>query len=312
MTTELTTDPGRAAAVLGRGGTCAVPTETVYGLAALASDAGAVEAVFRAKGRPADNPLIVHVLRAEHAGAVAEVTETGRRLLEAFAPGPLTVVLPARPGLAPAVTAGLAPVAVRVPRGREIRDVLRRLGAPIVAPSANRSGRPSPTTWQAARDDLDGRIDAILQAPPTAIGIESTVVDATGDTPLVLRPGAVSLDDLRAAVPSTRVAEPLADALRQSPGTRHRHYAPRARVRLATVEEADPSRDAAWIGLSTPPPGYGAVAVCPTVADYARQLFDVFRRSDAAGLTRIDAEPVPLDGGLGSAVMDRLRRAAQR
>ena len=312
MTTELTTDPGRAAAVLGRGGTCAVPTETVYGLAALASDAGAVEAVFRAKGRPADNPLIVHVLRAEHAGAVAEVTETGRRLLEAFAPGPLTVVLPARPGLAPAVTAGLATVAVRVPRGREIRDVLRRLGAPIVAPSANRSGRPSPTTWQAARDDLDGRIDAILQAPPTAIGIESTVVDATGDTPLVLRPGAVSLDDLRAAIPSTRVAEPLADALRQSPGTRHRHYAPRARVRLATVEEADPSRDAAWIGLSTPPPGYGAVAVCPTVADYARQLFDVFRRSDAAGLTRIDAEPVPLDGGLGSAVMDRLRRAAQR
>ena len=312
MTTELTTDPGRAAAVLGRGGTCAVPTETVYGLAALASDAGAVEAVFRAKGRPADNPLIVHVLRIEHAGAVAEVTETGRRLLEAFAPGPLTVVLPARPGLAPTVTAGLATVAVRVPRGREIRAVLRRLGAPIVAPSANRSGRPSPTTWQAARDDLDGRIDAILQAPPTAIGIESTVVDATGDTPLVLRPGAVSLDDLRAAVPSTRVAEPLADALRQSPGTRHRHYAPRARVRLATVEEADPSRDAAWIGLSTPPPGYGAVAVCPTVADYARQLFDVFRQSDAAGLTRIDAEPVPLDGGLGSAVMDRLRRAAQR
>ncbi len=312
MTTELTTDPRRAAAVLQRGGTCAVPTETVYGLAALASDADAVEAVFRAKGRPADNPLIVHVLRAEHADALAEVTETGRRLLQAFAPGPLTVVLPVRPGLAPAVTAGLATVAVRVPRGREIRDALRWLGAPVVAPSANRSGRPSPTTWQAVRDDLDGRIDAILQAPPTTIGIESTVVDATGDVPLVLRPGAVSLDDLRAVVPSARLAEPLADALRQSPGTRHRHYAPRARVRLVAVEEAEPSLDAAWIGLSAPPPGYGAVTVCPTVSDYARHLFDAFRQSDAAGLARIDAEPIPEDGGLGSAVMDRLRRAAQR
>ena len=188
--------------------------------------------------------------------------------------------------------------------------MLRWLGAPIVAPSANRSGRPSPTTWQAARDDLDGRVDAILQAAPAVIGIESTVVDATGDVPLVLRPGAVSLDDLRAVVPSTRPADPLADALRQSPGTRHRHYAPRATVRL--VEGAEPSADAAWIGLSTPPAGYGLVAVCPTVSEYARRLFDTFRQSDAAGLARVDAEAVPEDGGLGSAVMDRLRRAAAR
>ena len=312
MTTELTTSPRRAAAVLRRGGTCAVPTETVYGLAALADDAGAVEAVFRAKGRPADNPLIVHVLRAEHAARVAEVTEVGRMLLDAFAPGPLTVVLRARAGLAAGVTAGLETVAVRVPQGREIRDVLRWLGRPVVAPSANRSGRPSPTTWQSVRDDLDGRIDAILKAPPARIGIESTVVDATGDVPLVLRPGAVSLDDLRAVVPSARTADPLADALRQSPGTRHRHYAPRAAVRVVHVEHADPSPDAAWIGLSTPPPGYASVTVCPGVSDYARRLFDAFRRSDAAGLARIDAEPVPEDGGLGSAVMDRLRRAAAR
>ena len=312
MTTELTTDPRRAAAVLRRGGTCAVPTETVYGLAALASDEGAVQAVFRAKGRPADNPLIVHVLRAELVAEVAEVTETGRALLRAFAPGPLTVVLRARPGLAPAVTAGLETVAVRVPQGREVRDVLRGLGAPVVAPSANQSGRPSPTTWQAARDDLDGRIDAILQAPPARIGIESTVVDATGPVPVVLRPGAVSLGDMRAVVPSARLADPLADALRQSPGTRHRHYAPQATVRVVAVADAEPAPDAAWIGLSAPPPGYGAVTVCADPADYARRLFDAFRQADAAGLARIDAQAVPEDGGLGSAVMDRLWRAAQR
>lgn len=310
MTTELTTDPTRAAAVLRRGGTCALPTETVYGLAALAHDPEAVAAVFRAKGRPVDNPLIVHVLRADEVDRVADVTDAGRRLLDAFAPGPLTVVLPARPGLPSAVTAGLATVAVRVPRGRAVREVLRGLGAPLVAPSANQSGRPSPTTWQAVRDDLDGRIDAILTGASARIGLESTVVDATGAVPLVLRPGAVSLDALRAVVPSTRRADPGVDALRQSPGTRHRHYAPQARVRL--VDAPEPSPDALWIGLAPPPPGYGAAVVCRDLADYARRLFDTFRQADAAGLARIDAEPVPEDDGLGTALMDRLRRACAR
>ncbi len=312
MTTELTTDPDRAAAVLRRGGTCAVPTETVYGLAALAHDAGAVAAVFRAKGRPADNPLIVHLLHLGGVAEVAEVTAAGRALLEAFAPGPLTVVLRARPGLPPAVTAGLETVAVRIPHHRAFRDVLRALGAPVVAPSANRSGRPSPTTWQAVRDDLDGRVDAILTGTPARIGIESTVVDATGDVPVVLRPGAISLDRLRSVVPAARMAEPGADALRQSPGTRHRHYAPRARVRVVTLGHARPAPHAAWIGLAAPPPGYGFEVVCRDLADYARRLFDTFRQSDARGLTQVDAQAVPEDGGLGSALMDRLRRASAR
>ena len=311
MTTLLTTDPFEAAGVLRRGSTCAFQTETVYGLGALAHDADAVAAVFEAKGRPADNPLIVHVLRPADVAALAEVTGEAEQLLAAFAPGPLTVVLRARPGLPSAVTSGLDTVAVRLPASRHARDLLRWTGAPLVAPSANRSGRPSPTTWQAVQADLGGRIGAVLQGPPAVVGLESTVVDVTGPVPLVLRPGAVSLADLQRVLPQTRTVGPEPDAARRSPGTRHRHYAPSARVRLATLADARPGPDAAWIGLSSPPPGYALVTVCRDVPDYAHRLFDAFRRADADGLARVDAEPVP-DDGLGAALMDRLRRAAQR
>ena len=311
MQTLLTRSPADAAGVLARSGLCALPTETVYGLAARADDADAVAAVFRAKGRPADNPLIVHLGDVAQARHVAEVGDLGRALLAAFAPGPLTVVLPARSGLVSAITAGLDTVAVRVPGAATAREVIGRLGVPVVAPSANRSGRPSPTTWQAVEEDLGGRIDAILQGSPTDVGLESTVVDATGTAPIVLRPGAVTLDDLRRVFPSARpVSE--GDVAARSPGTRHRHYAPRARVRLIeSVADAVPSPRAAWIGTGPPPDGYGLVTVCAGPSDYARRLFDAFRRADAAGLTRIDALAVP-DDGIGAAVMDRLRRAAAR
>ncbi|PAP77839.1 L-threonylcarbamoyladenylate synthase [Rubrivirga marina] len=309
MRTRLFQDPVDAAAVLRDGGLCAIPTETVYGLAARADEASAVARVFEAKGRPSDNPLIVHLGDAAEADVIAHVTEVGRALLDAFAPGPLTVVLPARLGLPPAVTAGLDTVAIRVPAAPLALAVLGKTG-PLVAPSANRSGRPSPTTWEAVIDDLDGRIGAVLQGPPTDVGIESTVVDATGDTPLILRPGAVTLDALRALVPNARAVDPGAEAARRSPGTRHRHYAPRARVRLVhSVDQAEPAPEAAWIGVSEPPPGYAQVTACADAADYARRLFDAFRRADAAGLGRIDAEVVP-EVGIGVALLDRLRRAA--
>ena len=307
MTTRLLRDPAEAAAVLRGGGTCAFPTETVYGLGALADDAGAVEAVFRAKGRPSDNPLIVHLADAADAEAVAVVSDLGRRLLVAFAPGPLTVVLAARVSVPRTVTAGLDTVAVRVPASEVARAIVRASG-PLVAPSANRSGRPSPTTWQAVRDDLDGRIDAIVQGPPTDLGIESTVVDATGAVPVVLRPGGVTLDALRERFPGARAADPSADALRLSPGTRHRHYAPVATVRL--VDAPEPDARAAWIGLDAPPPGYALAVVAASAEDYARRLFDTFRQSDARGLDRVDAQRVP-EAGLGVALMDRLRRAAR-
>ncbi|MGB3541955.1 L-threonylcarbamoyladenylate synthase [Rubrivirga sp.] len=309
MPTLLTRDPSDAVAVLEGGGTCAFPTETVYGLGALARDAEAVEAVFQAKGRPGDNPLIVHVADLEAVEGVATMTEMGRRLLEAFAPGPLTVVLPARSGLAPTVTAGLDTVAVRVPSGIAL-EIVRGVGAPVVAPSANRSGRPSPTTWQAVLEDLDGRIDAIMQGPPTAIGIESTVVDASSRTPVVLRPGSVTLAQIRDVCPDARNAD-HGDGTIRSPGTRHRHYAPRATVTVVDLEDAQPGSDAAWIGVSEPPDGYGLATVCADLEDYARRLYDAFRRADAHELTRIEVERVEGDG-IEAALSDRLRRAAAR
>jgi len=183
---------------------------------------------------------------------------------------------------------------------------------PVVAPSANRSGRPSPTTWEAVRDDLDGRIDAILQGPPTRVGLESTVVDATGDVPVVLRPGGVTLGAIRALFPEAYAIQAGAELERRSPGTQHRHYAPRARVRLVDgVRQSEPAAEAAWIGLDEPPHGYALAVVADDVEDYARHLFDTFRRADAAGLTRVDTQVVS-DDGLGAALMDRLRRAAER
>ncbi len=288
------------------GGTAAFPTETVYGLGAVATDARAVAAVFEAKGRPADNPLIVHLADASDAAAIAVVTPLGAALFAAFAPGPLTLVLPCRGVLPDAVTAGLDTVAVRVPAHEMARDLLRAVGAPLVAPSANRSGRPSPTTWEAVRDDLDGRIGAVLIGDPTAVGIESTVVNATGDVPVVLRPGAVTLADLQRVAPGAREATAGDDEAR-SPGPRHRHYAPAARVRLVVTPSPDAS--AAYIGLEAPGPGYALAAVCPDVEAYAQALYDFFRQADAVGATRIDAQPVR-DEGLGRALMDRLRRAA--
>ena len=310
----LTDSPADAAAVLGQGGLVAFPTETVYGLGALAHDADAVARVFRAKGRPADNPLIVHVATVRAVADVADVTPLGDALLKAFAPGPISVVLPGRDadrrgGLPDAVTAGLGTVAVRVPSHRPARAFLEAAGAPVVAPSANRSGRPSPTTWQAVVDDLGDRVDAVLRGPLSRVGLESTVVDATGAAPVLLRPGAVSLEALREAFPATAVLEGRGGPAR-SPGLRHRHYAPRARVRVLTAPPERGDRDAAYVGLAAPPPGYGLVEVCPDLDAYARRLFDLFRRADAAGLVRIDAEPVP-EGGVGRALMDRLRRAAE-
>ena len=314
VNTRLTDNPDDAAAYIRRGQIVAFPTETVYGLGADAFDADAVQQIFAAKGRPSDNPLIVHIAeRAQVDRLAASVPDAARMLMDRFFPGPLTLILPRHPDVPSVVTAGLDTVGVRMPDHPIAQRFLAACDTPVAAPSANRSGRPSPTTWQAVQDDLGGRIPCILQGGRTRAGLESTVVDATTAPPVVLRPGAVSLDALRAVVPGVQGPAADDDGPTHSPGTKHRHYAPSARVRLVdTPADAEPDAAHAYIGLDTPADvdAFGKIQVCDSIETYAHDLFHFFRTSEAAGCTTIYCQTVP-DAGLGQALMDRLRRAAR-
>ncbi|MFO1520532.1 MAG: L-threonylcarbamoyladenylate synthase [Kiritimatiellia bacterium] len=311
MKTLVTSSPRSIARLLAAGGVAAFPTETVYGLGANAFDAEAVRRIFRAKGRPQDNPLIVHVASIDQVGSVADrVTPAAARLLAAFAPGPITVVLPAHPLLPAVVTAGLGTVGVRIPSHPVARALLGVCGFPLAAPSANRSGRPSPTTWRAVRTDLDGRIAGILRGAAADFGLESTVVDCTGRVPVLLRAGAVTLEQLRKVAPSIRVAARNAALRARSPGQKYRHYAPAAVVTVIPAGAPPPPCDA-FIGLHAPPGAPRRRRICADADAYARELFHFFRVCDAAGVRRIACEAVP-ETGIGLALMDRLRRAEQR
>lgn len=315
MKTLLTHQPERAAAAVIVGGVAAFPTETVYGLGANVFDEDAVRAVFLAKGRPGDNPLIVHVADPRQIGEVARaIPASAKRFIRAFFPGPLTVVLPKRPEVPALVTAGLDTVGVRMPDHAVARRFLKLCGFPVAAPSANRSGRPSPTSWSAVQRDLGGRIPCILKGPRAAFGLESTVVDCTGRVPVVLRPGAITLEQLQKVVPGTRAATARDVKRGRSPGLRHRHYAPEAALVISdqyTVISKE-MRNAAYIGLH-PPRGvnWKRKKRCGDVEHYARELFHFFRQCDQAGVRIIVCEAVP-ERGLGVALMDRIRRAARK
>lgn len=315
MTTALTTSPTQAAQYLRRGGLVAFPTETVYGLGADAFQPSAVRRIFEAKGRPSDNPLIVHVSQHEQFDEVAEeVSHSAQILMEHFLPGPLTLILPKHPELPSVVTAGLETVGVRMPALPLARTFLDACDTPVPAPSANRSGRPSPTSWEAVRDDLEGRIDCILQGDRTEAGVESTVVDCTTDPVEVLRPGAISVEALKEVLGTVRTPPVDDTSTTRSPGTRHRHYAPTAEVRLVeNPSEADPGPQRAYIGLDAPldPEAFGLVSVAADLEAYAHDLFHVFRACEAEGIEVIYAQTVP-PSGLGRALNDRLRRAAAR
>jgi L-threonylcarbamoyladenylate synthase len=303
-------DVDAAAALLRAGGLVAFPTETVYGLGAHALDEQAVRRVFAAKGRPADNPLIVHVASADQIDVVARsVPAAALRLAERFWPGPLTLVLDARPDV-PAVTrGGRGTVAVRVPAHELALALLRAAGVPVAAPSANRSGRPSPTTAAHVRAELGDAVDAVLDGGPCALGVESTVVDARGPVPVVLREGAVPADVLGAVAGS-------AAQLGASPGTRHRHYAPGCRVVVTPAGEGAARAqalvaDGHRVALVAPsaPAGVQHLAAVDGAEDLARRLYALLREAEDADVDAVVIEGVP-DVGVGRAVMDRLRRAA--
>ncbi|WP_197524806.1 L-threonylcarbamoyladenylate synthase [Botrimarina hoheduenensis] len=317
-TTQRITSPQAAAEILRSGGLVAFPTETVFGLGADATNPAAVERLFEAKGRPGDNPLIVHVPTVQHWSlAASELTPSAKALLAAFAPGPLTVVLPKRPEVSPRVTAGLTTVGVRVPHHPVAAEILRLAGAPIAAPSANRSGRPSGTTWRAVLEDLDGLVDAVYCEDGVPIGIESTVVDCCGPVPIVLRLGAITIEQIRTIEPEAHVQATFAargDVPVASPGLRHPHYQPRASVRLFTTaaELALPTDERlAYCGLEPLPGRIDAALekVFPSLEAYAAGFYEFLREADRQAATLILVQRAPSEG-IGAALQDRQRRAA--
>jgi len=316
----LAADPAgiaQAAALLGKGGVVAFPTETVYGLGADARSAEAVTKVFEVKSRPRFDPTIVHVATPSDAEPLwHNVPPLARRLMEAFWPGPLTLVLPKAPTVPDIVTAGLPTVAVRMPAHEVALEMIGASGKPIAAPSANRFGRSSPTHHDHVLSDLGGLIDAVLAAGPTAVGIESTVLTLAVSPPRLLRPGGTPLEALREHVPDLRVDPPQGPSA--SPGTLPRHYLPATPLFLLEAGDAAGTgeilerRRCAMLAYRRRWEGFGRLEVLADSGDLrqaAAQLFAALRRLDAAGLAAIVAETVP-EEGLGLAIMDRLRRAS--
>lgn len=318
MKTVITTSPAEAADFLRRGGIVAFPTETVYGLGANVFDATAVRKIFDAKGRPADNPLIAHVVNVEQINVLTtQIAESAGKFIDAFFPGPLTVVLKKVPQVPLIVTGGLDTIGVRMPRTELARQFLSACGTPVAAPSANISGRPSPTTWQAVVEDLDGRIDCILQSDATDIGLESTVVDCTSNVPMILRSGSVSIEQLQTIEPETKMYSGVGVESPKSPGLRHRHYSPRAKVVLGDFRseisnlKIDRAKSrTAYIGMNGRDESFEIQKISRSIEEYAHSVFEFFRECDRTGIETIYCETVE-ENGIGTALMDRLRRAAE-
>lgn len=327
-----------AGEVLAAGGTVAFPTETVYGLGGDARNSKAVEAIFAAKGRPSDNPLIVHIAAMDQLeGLVTGINDTAAQLMEAFWPGPLTIVLPVREGaVSPRVTAGLDTVAVRMPDHEVALRLIAAAGCPLAAPSANRSGRPSPTLADHVREDLGGRIDGIVDGGATGVGVESTVVLAGDDGSVtVLRPGGVTVEELAPFAkggvqldPALRDAGSSGPAAPRSPGMKYTHYAPKGELRVVAgsapqvADRIQAELDAAKargeitgvLAFDEHLPFYRADCVLSLgsltrLETAAHRLYAALRRFDECGATVMLAEACPEDG-LGAAVMNRLLKAA--
>ncbi len=322
-----------ASRLLHDGQLVAFPTETVYGLGADALNAEAVLNIFAAKGRPADNPLIVHVCERSQLTPLCEVSPLAEKLMDAFWPGPLTLVLPRKKAIPDAVAAGLDTVAVRMPSHPVAQALLRTCMLPIAAPSANRSGKPSPTTAQHVLKDMDGRIPLILDGGSCSVGVESTVLDVTSGAPCILRPGGVTKDMLEQALDHVDVAGSVLRPLQKgekalSPGMRYRHYSPDGQVTLVEGTEQDVVKALQLLTAAAEAQGHRSCVMCFTehmetlkhchphnighrgnASEVAQCLFDTLRRLDDEHMDVIFSEVVPPEG-VGLAVMNRLGRAA--
>lgn len=299
----------RAADLLRQGELVAFPTETVYGLGADATNDSAIARIFEAKNRPSFNPLIVHVSSADEAAAYVVLTPAAERIAARFWPGPLTLVLPRRPdcGLSRLTSAGLDTVAIRIPSHDSARQLLRSASIPIAAPSANRSGRLSPTTADHVAEQLGDRVAMILDDGPCTIGLESTVLDLSEETPVILRQGGLPQEDIEGALGRPVPIAETDDEAPKSPGMLTRHYAPSRPLRM-NAETAQPGEALL---------GFGAVAgatknLSPSgdLVEAAANLFAYLHALDSPEYSGIAVSPVP-ETGLGRAINDRLRRAAE-
>lgn len=316
-----------AAALLRQKETIAFPTETVYGLGADATSDEAVAKIFAAKGRPSDNPLIVHIALKEQLDSMAAyIPPVAETLMEMFWPGPLTLLFPKKESVSDKITAGLSTVAVRMPDHPLALALIRQANVPVAAPSANRSGRPSPTLASHVYEDLNGRIPGIVDGGPTGIGVESTVLDCTGDIPVILRPGGITKEQLEEAVGQVLLDPALQDETQapKSPGMKYTHYAPEAPLTIVEgsrefLQELVKHRreEGLRVGVLTTEENqhfYEADVILSCgrrsdLATVAAHLYDVLRSFDEAGVDIIYSEAFPNEA-LGIAIMNRLTKAA--
>lgn len=305
----------RAAQALRAGELVAFPTETVYGLGANALDTKAVQKIFLAKGRPSDNPLIVHIASYQMLDAlVTEIPGDTVKLMQALWPGPLTLVFPKSAAVPSVITAGGETVAIRWPSHQVAQDLIRSAGIPIAAPSANLSGKPSPTTAEHVLEDLHGKVESILDGGPTEIGVESTVLDVTGKNPVLLRAGGVSTQEIECILGKRVLQKNDASKVARSPGMKYRHYAPQAKVRIFTgnVPEPDSALKNALVTLDALEDTRFPLRSHFSGSEQrmAREIFGLLRELDKQQVDVVYIQAVE-PTGLGQAIMDRLNRAAE-
>ena len=317
-------DLSDAAECLKNGGTVVFPTETVYGLGGDAFNDSAIDKIYKAKGRPSDNPLIVHIADKDRLTyLVSEVSDDAKKLIDRFWPGPLTIIFPKADRVHLRVTGGLNPVAVRFPSNPTAQELIKKSGVFVAAPSANLSGSPSPTVCRHVIDDLNGRVDYIIDGESSEIGLESTVIDMTGTVPSILRPGGVTLEDIRTVLPNAVMDKGLVSANERPkcPGMKYKHYSPKAdvevvmgdkkNVREYITKQLETEKNA---GVMTYKGGDYENAVCilsagDDMSEYAAKLFYNLRVFDEYGVSKIFAEFASEDG-IGYAVRNRLYKAA--
>jgi len=328
MKTKVTKSSSVAASFIRKGEVAAFPTETVYGLGADAYNEKAVKEIFKAKGRPKDNPLIVHIASKKDIQVLAkDISPYAKKIIIKFFPGPVTVILKKNEIVPDIVTSGLDTIAIRMPASRIARELIRLSGVPIAAPSANLSGSPSPTSYRHVLQDFKGKIPCILKGPDAKHGIESTVIDCTGKHPVILRPGVITLEDIRKIDKKAIFKKGRGNKIK-SPGLKYRHYAPKAKVKLVTskvkcetsnvndkkakVLRRSPfgeNKKEAYIGFNRKILFFEYVKICRSLEEYAKNLFSFFRECDVMGINTIYCQKVE-EKGIGLAIMNRIKKAA--